>query len=113
MGSPRLPNSSNHACRTWLVWDQSGTVRSLRPFPLSWRNVEGPKQTCSRCKVVASDTRAPLLYRVSKKGIVATPAPARAIGSGQQGLNFRSGEIPDELFIRPFAWNGQHLRRDR
>src|SRR5215831_10064758 len=67
IGMPNASNSWNQLFKTRAVSGQSGTVRSFRPLPCRWRKVVAPKWTCGRVSVIISDTRAPLLYSVSKR----------------------------------------------
>src|SRR5262249_19734539 len=61
------PRAAHPGFNTWLGVGPRGTVRSVRPWPVSGPTVLTPQHTCWHVSAVISETRAPLLYRVKSR----------------------------------------------
>ena len=70
-----------------------------------------PKRTWERRSATSSETRAPVLYRVSSRMWSRRAAVGRAVAAGQDGVHFRPRQVVDLASWRALAGNRQDAGR--
>ena len=73
----------------------------------------GAQLTSAPRSPVSSETRRPVWTATLEKGVVTSPAPARAVRGGDQGVDLVPVEVVHLLHLASLGWDVEHTGDDR